>query len=734
MSTIGLLDLSRRRLLALAGVAAGFDVVAQPAPLAGQADIDRLKQRLVEHFIAMAPSVTAPSVEDMLTRQDDTGRWTDLEQTYGEAHNAAKRYSHCLRITKLAGRWHEERDPARRAVLSRAIHRALAVWLGLPGPPGVPWFNLIGSPMALGQAALMLEGELSDVQRRQIVETLKTCVLPDGSLTYGNTQATGENLMHEAMLQVIAGVLERDAAYIAKYVRQVEREIGPGRPESIQADYSFHQHGPQLYSGGLYGVGFARDAASLVWACHGTRFAFSAPAVDTLTRYVLDGQQPMTRARRFDYTTAGRMVAWPRLEGPDPESAFGVDSACDQLAAMGVSRRAELQRFAARLRGQLPAASAASLHRVFWQSDYVSYVRPRFMASARMSSTRVLGHESGSKQNELGYHLGDGAMCVMQTGEEYHDIFPLWNWRRVPGVSCVDNPAVPFPLHTWGKGSEGGSDFAGGVSDGSEGVAAMALKRAGLQGRKAWFFVDNMVVCLGAGLVADDSALPVFTTVNQCWGRGAVRSSAGDGNVTLQSPGWVHHDGVAYLFPAGGQVRAGTEHRTGAWERINSAPHRMVRSDPLQRWPDVSGDVFTLSIEHGAGAAMAADYAYVLAPGVAASRAPALQAKARRLVLANRPALQAVASGATVQVVCWQAGDFELPGGRRVGVSRPCVLQWRRVNGGRGQLAVGNADQGLAELLVSVTDPALAARPVERRFRFDDAATAGRPQVASLAA
>jgi chondroitin AC lyase len=361
----------------------------------------------------------------------------------------------------------------------------------------------------------------------------------------------------------------------------------------------------------------------------------------------------------------------------------------------------------------------------------VVYHRPGFMASARMSSKRTLGHESGSRQNELGYHLGDGAMCLMQTGQEYHDIFPLWNWRRVPGVSCVDNPAVPFPLHTWGVGSEGGSAFAGGVSDGNEGVAAMVLDRAGLRAHKAWFFVANKVVCLGSALAGMNPTLPVVTSVNQCWLKGPVRSSAaGSELITLQGPGWVHHDGVAYLFPQGGRITATAEQRREPWSRINSAPHRSVRSDPLKPWADMGGGVFTLWLEHGAGAAPAPDYCYMIAPGVDAGQAAAMQSQAAAMVLANKPDIQAVASADTVQVVLWQAGEFELPGQRRVRVNRPCIVQWSRALGGRWRLVVGNADQSQAELVVRLEDPALSPRAVDRRFQFPDAPTAGRAQMA----
>jgi len=40
------------------------------------------------------------------------------------------------------------------------------------------------------------------------------------------------------------------------------------------------------------------------------------------------------------------------------------------------------------------------------------------------------------------------------------------------------------------------------VSDGSYGLAACDFERDGLTARKSWFFFDDEIVCLGAGIMA----------------------------------------------------------------------------------------------------------------------------------------------------------------------------------------------------------------------------------------
>ncbi|PWF43608.1 polysaccharide lyase family 8 super-sandwich domain-containing protein [Massilia glaciei] len=452
-------------------------------------------------------------------------------------------------------------------------------------------------------------------------------------------------------------------------------------------------------------------------------------------RYVADGQQWMMRGRSFDYLTAGRTVSWPDFKAVEPEGEFGVADAADKLAALPTLpalRRAELRALAARKQGRASAASAPPGNRVFWASDYVSHQRPGYFASARMSSRRVYGTESGSGQNDQGYHLGDGAMGLMVSGEEYRDIFPLWDWRRVPGVTAVYNPAVPFPRHTWGKGSYGGSDFAGGVSDGVAGAAAMELVRGGLRARKAWFFHDDVVVCLGAGIQPDDPALPVVTSIDQRWGGGAVSSSAAPGPLApgathaQSGPGWVHHAGFSYLFPAGAPLRIRYEHKSAPWSVINSAVHgSMFRTKPLSEVV-AAGDVFSLWIDHGTAIHVPTTYAYIVAPGLARDAIAAFTAAAAPTIVANTEQVQAVARDGLVQAVFWRAGSITLADGRRLSVDRAGLLQLRRGTGKGAILSVGNPTHAAGPMTVKLGG-------VATRFVFPAGLYAGKPQSVKLA-
>jgi chondroitin AC lyase len=711
-------------------------MIAPALPPETAAALELVRARLAAAFVKSAPGASEVSVEQLLATLDASGHWPDLDEKYDPATAAAgpSRYVHFLRVWKLAGAWADTADPGRRAALAAAVHRALDHRLPRPHPSSIPWFYLIGAPQALARAALIFEPELTDAQRAHIQRILRTCVGEDGVLLYCGEPATGQNLQHEAELLIAAGCLARDPAVVAHHAALIEREIAIRDAEGLKADWSFHQHGPQLYSGGLYGSGFSRDAAKLAWALDGTPFAFSPATLDAIVSYVLEGQQWMSRGRSFDPLTAGRMVAWPGFQGVEPEGEHTLADTAAMLAdvaTLDAPRRAALRALAARGRGEAEPGSAPAGTRVFWASDYVSHQRPGFFASARMSSRRVYGTESGSGQNEQGYHLGDGAMSLLVTGEEYRDIFPLWDWRRVPGVSAVQNPAAPFPRHTWGKGSQGWSDFAGGVSDGVLGAAAMQLHRGGLHARKAWFFLEEAVVCLGADLLPDDPTLPVFTSLDQRWADGPVLASTTPAPLApgplhaLDAPAWVHHAGVSYLFPAGGAVRVRREHRSAPWSVINTAVHgNMFRDRPLSQVV-VEGEVFELWIDHGKAAHPLA-YAYLVAPGLAPENIPAYLAGPAPRILANTAALQAVARDGLVQAVFWRAGELRLPDGRALAADRPGLVQVRRdAATGREVLSVGNPTHRPGPLRVHLGG-------IEHVFDFPAGLHAGQPLVRAL--
>ncbi len=270
---------------------------------------------------------------------------------------------------------------------------------------------------------------------------------------------------------------------------------------------------------------------------------------------------------------------------------------------------------------------------MFWNSDYMSHQRPGYLACIKTVSTRTVGSESGNGEGLKNYHLAMGTMCLMKTGREYDRIYPLWNWRMLPGLTCAQSEA-PFPEIPWGEGSRGTTLFAGGVSDGTYGASAFDFNRDGVQARKGWFCFDGEIVCLGAG-IQSESKDEVITTIEQNWRTGEVSAGTGgasspvvpDQTTDLKNDRWLLHGTTGYFFPEAQQAWVRTQPRKGSWYDIN-------QSYPMTQ----SGEVFAAWIDHGLTPRDAA-YAYVVLPNTDATQ---LAAYVPPQILANTPQLQAV--------------------------------------------------------------------------------------------
>jgi hypothetical protein len=111
-------------------------------------------------------------------------------------------------------------------------------------------------------------------------------------------------------------------------------------------------------------------------------------------------------------------------------------------------------------------------------------------------------------ENLYGYYLPFGLTYIYRRGDEYKDIFPVWDWARLPGVTS--------PHHAFsssGRSSQQTS-FVGGVSDGTYGVSTMDLDVKDTQAKKSWFWFDREWIALGTGIQSTNEH-PIVTGINQ---------------------------------------------------------------------------------------------------------------------------------------------------------------------------------------------------------------------------
>ena len=506
--------------------------------------------------------------------------------------------------------------------LEQQTLRALEFWLEHDYRNPNWWWNEIGVPQLMGEIGSLLLPDLPANDRSKIVEIMKRS-------NWRRVPWTGANLIWGTRIEIVRGCIQNDPAAVAEGYRRMYEEIKivPPSEEGIQGDASFHQHGPQLYNGG-YGLVFANDVGQFISFAQGTRFQIP-PDRNTIFRFYLqDGEQWMTYKGLFDYSAIGREITRPE-----------------------------------KVTEKLPEITG---NKQFWCSDFMVHRRKSFYTSVKMFSTRTLNAELVNGEGKKSEHLSDGVNFLYRTGDEYRDIFPVWDWTKLPGTTAIQGTLETGDPHPIGMRGESG--FVGGVSDGTYGLAAMDLVRGNLTAKKAWFFFEDHYVCLGTGItLLNDRQHDVATDVNQ---------TLLVGNVVTNPHGrieWVDHDQVGYVFGSHTRVSFSAKTQSGRWSDIGAGSTELV-----------SLPVFDLWIEHGRSP-HGSTYQYTVLPGASANQTAAFAKYPHTRVLANRVDVQAVYNRnlQLVEAVFRKPGSLATPIGR-IRTDHECLLLVRKTaNGSR---------------------------------------------------
>ena len=617
-------------------------------------DISIIRDRIIQPFVER--DVDLKKIEQLLKTMKSDGSWDNID--YHDSTRAGwKLRQHLVNLSDLAFAYKSQKSPIHEnPELEKSVFGSLDYWLRHDFQNPNWWHNTIGVPRLLGSVLLLLDGELTHDQRKKGIEILQR----------GKLGMTGQNLIWVAEITIIRGVLENNPCLLDSAFKRIADEIKITTEEGIQPDFSFHQHGACLYNHG-YGSEFAADCSWLARIAAGTQFAFAQEKINILSSYVLDGSQWMAYGVAEDYGADGREIARP---GQNARYLFGV---ANDLLQLPTGREKELQSLAARTTNREAAPLQGNRH--FWKSDIMTHLRKTFYTSARMYSTRVYNTDGPSNSEGLKSHyIAEGCNFLFVSGDEYQDIFPVWDWQKIPGTTVEQTD-----IFTESPRRKGTTDFVGGVSDGRYGLAVFHLERSELQAHKAWFFFDREYVCLGAGITCQ-SENNVFTTTNQCYLRGNVTvwNASGEkqfprGEHRLTSPITVYHNNVAYLFGSNDSVLLRNVSQEGSWYEIS-------RSRPKDK---IFHDIFTVLIDHGR-TPHNATYAYTVYPGVDKQQAKAYTKKPGVEVLCNTVDIQAVKHRNLnlTQIVFFQSGSLQIDEKTTVSVDKPCLLLIHRLEHG----------------------------------------------------
>ena len=147
----------------------------------------------------------------------------------------------------------------------------------------------------------------------------------------------------------------------------------------------------------------------------------------------------------------------------------------------------------------------------------MTYMRTdNWMAVLKMCSDRTVGAEAVNGENRKCEVMANGSLMIYQDGGEYNNIYPMWDWTRVPGVTCNVADHNDFPQED--RRIKGKSDIVGGLVGDNYGVSVMRVDADGLKANKSWYFTDRYILCLGSD-ISSANGQPVTTAVNQTFRR-----------------------------------------------------------------------------------------------------------------------------------------------------------------------------------------------------------------------
>ncbi len=241
--------------------------VAQGGVQATAEDFETLKNRVIPDFVASAKSTATKKGttlevlaaeylqrEREIEQEDGTkvkekfwnpeGYWHDVNYKQIEKPGWSPR-EHLDRLVILAATYNENPEPE----LGTAISNALIYWLEADPQSWNWWWHDIGIPKRIGYSAVMAKEALSEALSKRVAEYLPS--VPNYSPNNPNSPIPkAANRTDIALAVLNHGILADDAEMVGKAIADIEDTIGISTEAGVQHDYSFHQHGPQLYTSG----------------------------------------------------------------------------------------------------------------------------------------------------------------------------------------------------------------------------------------------------------------------------------------------------------------------------------------------------------------------------------------------------------------------------------------------------------------------------------------------------
>ncbi len=646
-------------------------------------EVEVLKDRLKTELQQKAFS--KEEVASVLASQQTDGSWTDIDYKDKSATQwLPTRHLNRLQLLSMAYSVKGQSYFGNQKLLE-GILKGLDFWYIVNPRSSNWWQNDIGKQNILAPIAFLLVDKLSKNQLQNIIN----------DLPIGTRNLTGQNKLWFSEEMIWRGCLAGDGQLIKSGADSLKSVVKMFTSEGIMPDYSFRQHGPQLYAGG-YGSPFLVSNIQWAYRLRQLSFAYSKENIDLLRNFIAEGSLWMIRRNYWDFQTVGRNIARKangevRIGNHQNASLNGV---LRQFSVVDTANQETYMHLAKHIEGTND--NVLTGNKYYYWSDFMVHRRPNYYFSVRMNSIRTTRTEQGNNENVKGDYLSDGGTTILLDGNEYVDVFPCWNWSQVPGVT---SPLRATPKSNKNWGIPGVSDYTGGVSDGKYGVAVYQQNWDSTQVKKAWFMFENEIVCLATDIKSNAST-EISTTLNQTnlkdkvWiketGKKAYQFGSNSTKKIISQ--WIWHGKTGYYLVNPTMLIVSSQKITGDWSTIGAYPKGTLETK----------NVLTISKSHGFKPE-GSSFAYIVVPGMDKAHFEKYNLNAVQ-ILANNDSLQAVQNKALKMygLVLHKAQTVTLNNNVTISANQKCILLLKNVNG-KYSICLADPTQKLTNVHISLT-------------------------------
>ncbi|PQJ72700.1 polysaccharide lyase 8 family protein [Polaribacter butkevichii] len=603
-------------------------------------DLKQFHKNVLDYYINLKEADKV--IEDLLTNLQENGSWSTIDYT-NRIRGGWPVKDHLQYVQTLAINYKNKTSTYYLdESLSKKIHKSLNFWLDNDFL-STNWHDQhIGVPELLLPILFLMENELTKEQLNK-AEVL---------LHRARIKMSGQNKVWLSTNVMLRSLLLRKPDSVAIASRAIQGELQVAKGVGVKSDWSYHEHGAQLQFGN-YGLSYLEDMIKCYTFVGNTPFKFEENKIKFLRNLILNGQQWIIWKDRYDVSASGRQL----FKNEQLKKAARLKTCIQKMKVLDKAYEIAYD--------QALDSKILSGNKHFWKSDFHVHRTKEFYFSVKMSSKRVVGTESVNKENVQGYYMGDGVSLISTTGKEYENIFPFWDWKKLPGTTIIQDKK-PLPIIKF-SGFKTNSVFVGGVSNGTNGIAAMDYDRDNLKAKKSWFMFDDTIVCLGSGITSEKKEV-VTTSINQAFLKGQVLIGKDDkieinkGKQKDIEPDWILHDNIGYLFPEGGKINLSTQILEGSWNKVAKRYRPVILTE----------HIFKLWLSHG-NQPKKESYSYILVPNASEEKMMNLH-KRNPFKIVNNKEQQSVVSAdeKNAGIIFYKKGISTIKGG--VSVDAPCVI------------------------------------------------------------